>query len=184
MALPLVPKAIASQPWAALLTASFLAGVGFITLYSAAGGKLMPWALPHGVRYGVFLGMAIALSYVRPAWFKETVIYAYVGVMALLFVVLAVGVVGGGARSWLDLGPIRLQPSELIKPILVIALATFYSMLPPRNIHTFGAIWPAGAMIGVPVFVILLQPDLGTSLLLTFSGITTMFLAAHVLCVD
>ena len=97
--------------------------------------------------------------------------------MALLVVVLAVGAVRGGARSWLDLGPLRLQPSELMKPILVIALATFYTHMPPGNIRTFGAIWPAGVMIGVPVVVILLQPDLGTALLLLFSGIATMFLA-------
>jgi len=177
MALPLVPRTIAEQPWTPIITASLLAGFGFITLYSAAGGKLLPWAFPHGARFGVFLLMALALSYVRPAWWKETVVYAYVGVMALLAVVLAVGVVGGGARSWLDLGPLRLQPSELMKPILVIALATFYTHMPPRNIMTFAAIWPAGLMIGIPVVVILLQPDLGTSLLLTFSGITTMFLA-------
>jgi rod shape determining protein RodA len=177
VALPLIPRTISDQPWVAIFSASFLAGLGFITLYSAAGAKLMPWALPHGIRFGVFLAMAIALSYVRPAWWKETAVYAYIGVMALLFVVLAIGVVGGGAKSWIDFGPIRLQPSELMKPILVIALATFYTHMPPRNINTFGAIWPAAMMIGIPVVVILLQPDLGTSLLLTFSGITTMFLA-------
>ncbi len=177
MALPLVPRAIASQPWAALLSAAFLAGFGFTTLYSAAGASLLPWALPHAARFGVFLGLAFAISYVRPSWFRDVVPYAYVGVMILLIVVLAVGAVRGGARSWLDLGPLRLQPSELMKPILVIALATFYSTMPPRHIRTLGAIWPAGVMIGIPVVVILVQPDLGTSLLLTFSGITTMFLA-------
>jgi len=177
MAMPLVPRAIASQPWFAIFTAAALAGVGFITLYSAAGGKLMPWALPHAVRFVVFLGLAFAISYIRPTLFRDFIVYAYGGVFALLIVVLVVGVVGGGAKSWLDFGPIRLQPSELMKPILVIALAAFYSMMPPGNIRTFGAIWPAGAMIGVPVVVILLQPDLGTSLLLTFSGLTVMFLA-------
>ncbi len=177
MALPLIPRAIADQPWTAVIASSLLAGIGFITLYSAAGGKLMPWAFPHAARFGVFLVMALALSYVRPAWWKEMIVYAYIGVMALLVAVLAVGFVGGGAKSWIDLGPIGLQPSELMKPILVIALATFYTHMPPRNITTFGAIWPAAVMIGVPVAVILLQPDLGTSLLLTFSGITTMFLA-------
>jgi rod shape determining protein RodA len=177
MALPLVPRAIAQQPWTPLITASILAGLGFITLYSAAGGKLTPWALPHGMRYGVFMVLALGLSYVRPGWFRDTGAYAYAGVMVLLVVVLAVGVVGGGARSWLDFGPIRLQPSELMKPILVIALATFYTLMPPRNIRTFGAIWPAALMIGIPTVVILLQPDLGTSLLLIFSGLTTMFLA-------
>jgi rod shape determining protein RodA len=177
VALPLIPRAIADQPWTAIFTASILAGLGFITLYSAAGGKLTPWALPHGARFGVFLLMALALSYVRPSWWKETIVYAYVGVMALLVAVLAVGFVGGGAKSWIDLGPVGLQPSELMKPILVIALATFYTHMPPRNINTLAAIWPAAVMIGVPVVIILLQPDLGTSLLLTFSGITTMFLA-------
>jgi rod shape determining protein RodA len=177
MAMPLVPKAIAAQPWVALIAASALAFAGFLTLYSAAGGKLTPWALPHGVRYCVLLGGALLLSYVRPTLFRDYIVYAFGGVFILLIVVLVVGVVGGGARSWLDLGPLRLQPSELMKPILVIALATFYSMMPPGNIRTFGAIWPAAAMIGVPVVVILLQPDLGTSLLLTFSGITVMFLA-------
>jgi rod shape determining protein RodA len=177
MALPFIPRAIADQPWVPAITASLLAGLGLLTLYSAAGGRLMPWALPHGLRFGVFMVMALALSYVRPGWWKETVVYAYVGVMALLVVVLGVGVVGGGAKSWIDFGPIRLQPSELMKPILVIALATFYTHMPPRNIRTLAAIWPAGLMIGIPVVVILLQPDLGTSLLLTFSGITTMFLA-------
>jgi rod shape determining protein RodA len=177
MALPLVPRAIAEQPWTPVIASALLAGLGFLTLYSAAGAQLRPWALPHGMRFGVFLVMALALSYVRPGWWKETIVYAFIGNMVLLVVVLGVGVVGGGARSWLDFGPLRLQPSELMKPILVIALATFYSHLPPRNINTFGALWPAGVMIGVPVAIILLQPDLGTSLLLTFSGITTMFLA-------
>lgn len=177
MALPFIPRAIAQQPWIPAIAASVLAGLGFMTLYSAAGGRLLPWALPHGMRFGVFFVMALALSYVRPGWWREMIVYAYLGVMALLVVVLGVGVVGGGAKSWIDFGPIRLQPSELMKPILVIALATFYAHLPPRSIRTFSAIWPAGVMIGVPVLIILLQPDLGTSLLLTFSGIATMFLA-------
>ena len=175
--MPIIPRAIAAQPWVPLITAGALASIGFITLYSAAGGKLMPWAFPHIARFGVFLMLGLALSYVRPSWFKETVVFAYAGTMVLLVVVLIIGTIGGGARSWIEFGPLRIQPSELMKPILVIALATFYSMLPPRNIRTFGAIWPAAAMIGVPVAVILLQPDLGTSLLLTFSGITVMFLA-------
>ena len=177
MALALIPRAIAHQPWLPMIVSSILAGIGFLTLYSAAGGKLTPWAVPHIMRFGVFFLLAIGLSYVRPGWWKETVVYAYLGVMVLLVVVLGMGVVGGGARSWLDFGPIRLQPSELIKPVLVIALATFYTHMPPSNIRTFGALWPAGVMIGIPVGEILLQPDLGTSMLLTLSGLTTMFLA-------
>lgn len=177
MALPLVPRPVASQPWVPILAATFLAGLGFITLYSAAGGSLRPWAFNHGLRYGVFLVMAFTLSYVRPSLFKEHIVLAYLGVMALLIAVMAFGAIRGGARSWLDFGPIRLQPSELMKPITVIALAYFYEMLPPKELRSFSAIWPAALIVGMPSVVILLQPDLGTSLLLVFSGITVMFLA-------
>jgi rod shape determining protein RodA len=173
----LVPQRVAEQSWRALIAASVLAGLGVITLYSAAGGNVLPWALPHAARYGVALVVALVISYIRPSFFRGMVIFAYPAVVLLLVIVLAVGVVRGGARSWLDFGPIGIQPSELMKPILVVALATFYAALPPRSIATFSAVWPPALMIGVPSFVILLQPDLGTSLLLILSGTTTMFLA-------
>jgi rod shape determining protein RodA len=87
------------------------------------------------------------------------------------------GVIGGGARSWLELGVVRLQPSELMKPILVLVLARFYSHVPPREIRNLSAIWPVGVFLGPPILLILLQPDLGTTMLIVLNTIAMMFLA-------
>src|SRR5690606_31882753 len=87
------------------------------------------------------------------------------------------GAVAGGSQRWLDLGFIRLQPSELMKPVIVLAMARFYEILPAAEIRRFGAIWPGVVLVGLPAGLVMLQPDLGTALMLTAGGITVMFLA-------
>ena len=94
---------------------------------------MMPWALPHLVRFLVFLGLALALSRFRPQTFHDFAFFAYGGGILLLILTLMLGVIGGGARSWLELGFIRIQPSELMKPIIVLTLARFYAHVPPRR---------------------------------------------------
>ncbi|MBX3561689.1 MAG: rod shape-determining protein RodA [Sphingomonas sp.] len=172
-----VPKQIAELPWRVMWIVIALAGAGMLSLYSAAGGSLMPWALPHAVRFATFLAMAIALSYIRPKLFEETVHLAYAGIILLLITVFAFGAIAGGARSWLDLGVIRIQPSELAKPVMMLVLARFYAMVPPREIGRWSALWPALALLAVPTLLILIQPDLGTAALLVLSAIGIMFLA-------
>ena len=152
-----------------------IATFGVLGLYSAAGGSLMPWALPHAARFGVFLAMAVGMSYVKPQRFQEFSFAFYGAVFLLLLLVLAIGRVGGGAQSWLSIGPLVLQPSELMKPAVVLVLARFYAAVPPREIRRWSALWPAALMVGVPVLVILLQPDLGTALLITFSAVAIMY---------
>jgi rod shape determining protein RodA len=85
--------------------------------------------------------------------------------------------VAGGAQRWLDLGIIRLQPSEFMKPIIVLAVAAFYDLLPSADIRKWRAIWPAAALIAVPAGLIMLQPDLGTAMMVIFGGVVVMFLA-------
>jgi rod shape determining protein RodA len=116
------------------------------------------------------------------SWIKESTIKAvafplYAAVLIMLIVVEAIGFVGKGAQRWLDIGFIRLQPSEFMKPAIVLVLARFYELLPPSDIRRWRAIWPAAALIGVPVALIILQPDLGTALMVTFIGVTVMFVA-------
>jgi rod shape determining protein RodA len=154
-----------------------LGAAGVLGLYSAAGGNIMPWALLHAVRFSVFLGLAILLARFRPQTFHDLAFLAYGGGIVLLILTLALGVIGGGARSWLELGFLRLQPSELMKPILVLVLARFYSHVPPREIRRFSAIWPVGVFLGPPILLILLQPDLGTMMLIVLNTIALMFLA-------
>lgn len=173
----LVPAPVAALPWRILFIATALAAIGCVALFSAAGGSPMPWALPHAVRFGVLLVVAIGISFVSPERYKPFVLHAYAGTLLLLVVVLALGIVGGGARSWLNLGIIHLQPSELMKLTLVLALARFYDLLPASRIRSLDAVWPPITLLMVPVGLIILQPDLGTAVLLVLSAVTVMFLA-------
>lgn len=177
MATSFVPQTIARLPWSILLVILAVGVFGGLVLFSAAGGSVTPWAFPHFVRFFALLGIAVAMSYARPERFRDLAFPAYGAIIVLLIIVEAIGVVGGGAQSWLDLGPIRLQPSELMKPVLVLALASFYAALPGGELRKWSAIWPPALLALVPCAMILVQPDLGTALLLGFSAITVMFLA-------
>jgi rod shape determining protein RodA len=101
----------------------------------------------------------------------------YALVLAMLVAVEAMGFVGGGSQRWLDLGVIQLQPSELMKPAIVLVLARFYSGLPPSMTTSWRALVPAGVLIALPMGLVLLQPDLGTTLAIAFGGVVVMFLA-------
>jgi rod shape determining protein RodA len=176
MALGFLPRTLRELPWLMLICVVAIAGFSILVLYSAAGGA-MTYAQPQGMRFVVFFAMAIAISRVRPEWIKQAAFPAYLVTLVLLVVVEALGFVGGGAQRWVNLGFINLQPSELMKPVIVIACAHFYALLPAREIRGWSAIWPAGLLIGIPAALILIQPDLGTASMVVLGGLTIMFLA-------
>jgi rod shape determining protein RodA len=171
-----LPRPLAELPWRMLIPVIFIAGFSALVLYSAAGAEWR-WARPQGERFIVFLGLAIAMSRLNPERIKQAAFPAYAIVFLLLIFVEALGFVGGGAQRWLALGPLNLQPSELMKPVIVLACASFYSMLPAREVRSWSAIWPAALLIGLPAVFILIQPDLGTAVMVVLGGVTIMFLA-------
>jgi rod shape determining protein RodA len=148
-----------------------------LVLYSAAGGHVRPWALSQGIRFFVLLGGAMMLSRVRESTWSAISLPVYAVIILMLLGVEILGKVAGGGQRWLELGVIRLQPSELMKPFIVLACARFYEMLPPAEIRKFGAIWPPLVLIGIPAGLVMLQPDLGTAMMITAGGLTVMFLA-------
>jgi rod shape determining protein RodA len=170
------PQRLARLPWGVILALSLIAGFGCVVLYSAAGGHWMPWALPHGVRYLLFLGAAIAMSQLRLSAWLRLAYPLYAIILAALMGVELVGAVSGGSQRWLDLGVIRLQPSEFMKLAIVLTLARFYHFLPRGYAGTFAGIWPPLALILFPAALVLLQPDLGTAGMIFMGGITMMFL--------
>lgn len=173
----LVPQPVALLPWRIIFLVLAIGGFGLVVLYSAAGGSVTPWAWNQGTKLVVFLGMAIALSRVPEGFWALGAFVMYAAVVLMLVGVEALGAVAGGSQRWLDLGFIRLQPSELMKPVIVMAMARFYEILPVGEIRKFGAIWPGAVLIGIPAALVMLQPDLGTALMITFGGLTVMFLA-------
>lgn len=154
-----------------------VACVGFLMLYSVAGGSLEPWVDPQMKRFGAGFVLMLALAMV-PIWFWRNISWlAYAVSLALLVAVEMFGTVGMGAQRWIDLGVFKLQPSELMKITLVMVLAAYYDWLPQQK--TSRPIWvmlPV-IMIVIPVYLVLTQPDLGTSILLILAGGGMMFLA-------
>lgn len=172
-----IPEPIARQPWAMLLPLIVLVAFGAAVLYSAGGGAMQPFAASHLFRFGVFMVMASIIASLPRELVKFLSYPAYLGVLLLLFAVEAIGQIGGGSQRWLDLGFMVLQPSELMKPVIVLTLAQFYSALPAGLITSWRALVLPGAMIAVPMALVLLQPDLGTSLAIAFGGGVVMLLA-------
>jgi len=177
MRLAVLPSPLQGVPWRVLIPLAALVCFGAAVLYSAAGGSLQPFALSHLMRFGVLVVMALVLR----RFPRELVIFAaypaYVAVLAMLVVVDAIGAVGGGAQRWIDIGFMQLQPSEFMKPVIVLALASFYNSLPPGMTGSWRAIVPAGLLLAMPMGLVLLQPDLGTALAIGFGGAVVMFLA-------
>jgi rod shape determining protein RodA len=177
MARSVVPAVLAHQPWKVILALLALVVFGAAVLYSTAGGSFRPWAATHLMRFAVFLAMALVIARVPPDVFKLAAFPAYVATAVLLMLVEAIGAIGGGSQRWLDLGFMTLQPSELMKPAIVLALAWFYDLLPPGETTGVRAALPALVLMGIPVGLVLLQPDLGTGLAIAFGALVVMFLA-------
>ncbi|WP_417720280.1 rod shape-determining protein RodA [Salipiger sp.] len=163
--------------WPIVVLLSAVAGVGFLMLYSVAGGSLSPWAEPQMKRYLLGLAAMFAVALV-PIWlWRNLSVVIYLGALALLVAVELFGAIGMGAQRWIDIGFMRLQPSEVMKIALVMVLAAYYDWLPMRRVSN--PIWVIApiVLILVPTGLVLIQPDLGTALLLVIAGALMMFLA-------
>ena len=173
----IIPRPLAKLPWRLIVLVAGIAGFGLVVLYSAAGGSVRPWAIKQAIVFMGFLAIAIAMSWMKESTIKAIAFPLYGLTLVMLIGVEGLGFVSKGAKRWLDLGPIRLQPSEFMKPAIVLTLARFYELVPAGEIRKWRAIWPALAMLGVPAFLILVQPDLGTCIMVLLCGVTVMFLA-------
>ncbi len=172
-----VPAVIARLPWRLYAVLTALASFGCIVLYSAAGGHVMPWAGMQITRFFIFLAMAEVVARIPISFIRSMAFIGYGGVLAALVLVELIGGIAGGSQRWINLGFMQLQPSEFMKVAVVLAVARFYSLLPVSYTRTFTAIWPALALIGMPFLLVLIQPDLGTSMMIAAGGVTVMFLS-------
>ena len=168
---------IQSLNWILIVLITAVASVGFAALYSAAGGSLDPWASKQIMRFAVgFAGMiTIALIDIR-WWFKLSWFFFGVG-MILLLVVELMGHVGMGAQRWINLGFIKLQPSEIMKIAVVMALARYFHAATIEDMRRVKFLLVPAMIIVAPVALVLLQPDLGTSLMIIMAGASMFFMA-------
>ena len=174
---PTGPRKLLYLNWPIALLLTAVAGIGFLMLYSVAGGSFSPWAEPQMKRFALGFVLMLIIAMI-PIWFWRSMAgLTYTASLILLIAVEFFGSVGMGAQRWIDLGFMRLQPSELMKVALVLMLAAYYDWIPPaRKSHPWFVLMPL-AMIALPVALVLRQPDLGTAILLLAAGGGLMFLA-------
>lgn len=163
--------------WPIILLLCAVACAGFLMLYSVAGGSADPWMSNQVNRFGLGLAMMLVIAMV-PIWFwRNMAVLGYLLSLGLLLAVEFVGVERNGSQRWIDLGPMDLQPSELAKITMVMILAAYYDWLPSRKVsHPLYILLPV-FLILLPTYLVLQQPDLGTSLLLVMGGGAMMFFA-------
>jgi len=163
--------------WVLVLLLTSVAGVGFLMLYSVAGGSLEPWAMAQMKRFALGMGLMFIIAMV-PIWFwRNVAALGFIFSLILLILVEFFGATGMGAQRWIDLGFMRLQPSELTKITLVMILAAYYDWLDLSKVsRPLWVLLPVGLIL-LPTALVLRQPDLGTSILLVVGGGTIMFLA-------
>jgi rod shape determining protein RodA len=163
--------------WTLIAAVAGIACIGTAALYSVAGGSFQPWAERHAMRFLLTLALALAIAVTRPQLLMQLAYPAYAIALGLLLLVPFTGNEALGARRWLSLGGVSIQPSEFMKLALVLALARYYQTVPSKSVsHPKALILPL-LMIAGPVMLTLRQPDLGSAMLFMALGLSLMFLA-------
>lgn len=163
--------------WFLVLFIIILTAIGCAMLYSAGEGSWNPWATRHIIRFviGLFLMIMVAVTDIR-IWMRHAYTLYFL-VLGLLIAVEVMGVIGMGAQRWIDLGVIQLQPSEIMKITLVLALARYFHGASLEEIGRPTSLIIPLLLVAAPVVLVIRQPDLGTAIMLTMTAGVIFFLA-------
>lgn len=163
--------------WGLLFIVTCIFAFGFAMLYSAAGGNLEPWAGPQLARFIFGIGVVALVAVVDVRLIMRFSYLFYFVVLLMLVAVDILGFVGKGAQRWIDLGFISLQPSELMKPAIILALARYFQGVTQDEIgNPLILLVPLGLILA-PAALVILQPDLGTAMLIMMSASIMLFMA-------
>ena len=163
--------------WLFVLLLFVIATIGFAMLYSAANGSLDPWTTRQVLRFAaaVILMLAVAVIDIR-LWLRYAYVFYFV-ILAMLAAVEYAGAIGMGAQRWIDLGFINLQPSELMKIALVLALARYFHCCRMEDVGRLLYLIVPIMLLAAPVTLVIRQPDLGTAVMLIIASATLFYLA-------
>jgi rod shape determining protein RodA len=163
--------------WSLVVLLLVLAGIGFAMLYSAAGGSFEPWATRQIARAAMGLVLMVLVALVDLRFWMRWAYAGYLGALVMLVAVEVQGSIGMGAQRWLDLGVTQVQPSEIMKITLVLALARWFHGASIEDVGRIPFLLVPLAMVAAPVALVLKQPDLGTALMLLMGTAGMLFVA-------
>ena len=159
-----------------LLTSILILGViSIFTMYSTDGGEILFHTKSHFIKFLIFFPMMIILSFVDIRYWHAGGYLFYIIVLGLLVWVSLYGVKASGSKRWIDLYFLNLQPSELMKIAIIICLAKFFHRIKSAQMNSFASILISLTIIIIPVILVITQPDLGTSILISFSGLIILW---------
>jgi rod shape determining protein RodA len=163
--------------WTFCLVLCLIAGTGALIMFSAADLSWTPWAAEHLLRFAIFFVLMIILAMCPLTLWFQVAYPVYIVALILLLGVEFFGDISKGAQRWLQIGPLRFQPSEIMKVGVVLALARFYHGMSADSARASWWLLVPVALIAMPTLLVAHQPDLGTSLLILFTGVAIMVLA-------
>lgn len=152
-----------------------ISAYGLLILYSAVGQQTAP-VISQSIKILAGLGAMVVIAQISPIFYMRLAPWIFLGALGLLAMIYVFGVEVKGSRRWLRIpGVINFQPSEIMKLVLPLILAWYFHdrHLPPKARHVFWSL----VIIAIPVMLIAMQPDLGTSLIIAASGLFVLLLA-------
>ncbi len=162
--------------WGLVLLVAVISSIGFAMLYSAANGSFQPWASRQMTRFAIALVPMNAAALIDIRYWYRSAYWIYGAALLLVVAVDLRGHAGLGAQRWINVGGFQLQPSEIMKIALVLALARYFHGLPAENAGRLRYLVAPAVMIMVPTALVLKQPDLGTAMMLLAAGAVLFFL--------
>lgn len=163
--------------WGLVALLVVVASAGFSALYSASGGQLDPWASRQMVRFAIAAMGMLVLALVDIRFWYRLSYPAYIAGFVLLVIVEIKGHIGMGAQRWINLGFMQLQPSELMKIAVIMALARYFHAADMQDMRRIGFLVPAALLILAPVGLVMVQPDLGTAVMILMAGAAVFFIS-------
>ena len=154
-----------------------IGAISVFAIYSTEGGKFSFYTKNHILRLSLFFSLFLVLSFVRVStWYKNAYIFYVIG-LVLLLVVLFFGISASGATRWINLYFLNLQPSELMKIAVIVCFARYYHRIQSSDIQSYKFLIQPIILLIIPCYLVIQQPDLGTSILIAGSGIAIIWLA-------
>ena len=164
-------------PWLFVLLLGGVAAIGYVALWTAGSGNPDAYAQKHALRFGFCLVIMLSIAFIDIRIILRFAWVGYAFALALLVLVLFHGNVGKGAQRWLDIGPVQLQPSELMKIMLALGLAAWFHRASWERMGNPLFLIPPALMVLIPVGLILKQPNLGTALITAMIGAAVFWAA-------
>ena len=159
-----------------LISVILLSAISVFVMYSTDGGEILFHTKNHFVKLAVFLPLMIFVAFINIKLWHNFSYIVYFIVMLLLIYVSFFGIKSSGSQRWMDVYFFVLQPSELMKIAIIMCLAKYYHRLKIENVNSFTSITIVLSIILIPTIFVVSQPDLGTSILIAFSGLIILWL--------